>query len=256
MPHVYQWICANAGSYMCQAFAPSNFANWIQVLIGLAGLLGLLVGFILTRRTLKEMTRQGDTLYRQMESSDRPWLQLAIGGPIPRFKRENGCVYWPSIFVVSNVGTSVATDITVAVMLAPFNYGPGYKASDTIPLKLNAMRSRAAGMAHLSHTVVFPGESSEIRSLTEIAEETVRNARVIAPDDVPQHVFFELFACARYRYGTSDRDHFTTIGYIIGARDGDVQSPEYGFPLPIDTIADVREENILLLPHIGAFTAD
>ncbi|HWI17681.1 MAG TPA: hypothetical protein VNT81_08040, partial [Vicinamibacterales bacterium] len=94
----------------------------MQVVVAFGALLGIVIGFVLTRQTLAEMRLQTQTLRHQMVVTDRAWLKasILIIGTIKR--RVVGGADELMVTVrtnVENVGRSTAVDVDAFVKVLP-----------------------------------------------------------------------------------------------------------------------------------------
>jgi hypothetical protein len=252
MPHVYTWVCEVTGptSYWCKAFSPESFADWVQALVGVFGLAGLVVGFLLTKRTLNEIKRQNATLEHQLAITDRAWLsvKMTLTGP---FFGATGASELPLQFVLTNHGKRVATEVRLDAEIVPgeLSYLP-----DAVQVKRQQalIAARAERYESVNDYVVFP-EQREV----ELASVILQHAGVAAlatklpPVEAGTAVFPVVIGCIRYRYEGSPRPHTTRFGFCLYNR------TEHGDEmLALEKLAEYRVEDIGVRPYLFMAGAD
>jgi hypothetical protein len=261
---MYAWLCRTAGesSYLCQAFGPAHFAEWIQVAIALGALVGIIVGWVLTRRTLAEMRRQTRTLQRQLAFTDRAWLKVTVSqlGPFTT-RPENDEHYFIDVTVdFENVGRSVATHVDAWGEL--FVVEPHLKMTD----RINEVFSRFAAEERASASTarhpswlrsVFPSDRSVAEWNVALSREEIGRGQYIAKKHGDQVAFqFFILGYAVYRLSNSNRRRVSTFGYFVNRQYFDGATVHKYAPFPVNALTNVPASEFSLVPVSGAFRTD
>lgn len=261
---MYAWLCRATGdnSYWCQAMAPEHFAEWLQAAIGFVALIGIAVGWVLTRRTLEEMRRQTRTLRRQLILTDRAWLKASatVVDRIQRRPNVDEDIVSVTIRVeVENVGRSIAADVDASVSVFPIPTRGSILHEQTANLReiVAIGRESHSGEREVSFSrTVFPGERTSIEWTVRIPIRDVE-AQQYTPqgEDRRPAVSFYAVGCVVYRLPNGLKVRVSSFGYDIKRIQPDRQGGwTETVQFPIEDLG--RASGATLSPIPGMFKAD
>lgn len=257
--HPYRWLCgSNPTTYLCQAFAPTSFADWVQAFFAFAGIVGLGVGFWLTRESLIQIKRQNDTLADQFEFTDRAWLKTTASiGPL---HSQAGQLSALIRIEIENVGRSVATDVDATATL----YAVKVKGSlmhdwdSNVRQIIETTRAghRRPDEPSLSNTL-FPNERTSMELTVVIPMSDVEAQQVMRGQPPRPAAAFYLVGCAVYRMAHAPTTRVSSFGYNILRRvpndAGDNKTTVFYLE---DVASNFLEQDSWVLPIPGTFKAD
>ena len=214
----------------------SVLLNWITAIgagISFLALVALFVSLSFSRKATNAAVSQAETTQREFESSQRPWLygseyqvgQLELGGSVPQMN---------IAFSITNVGHSVARNVSFAAILVPNDRDGGRKCESIA----KEVRENAPAL-HTGYTV-FPNQKGGFRwvayaNLTQMQES--REHPVVAGD--PKKVTLKLISCLSYTSSVDQSPHYTQLTFFVrhrgtGAYYFDVDSPSQDVELEMD----------------------
>lgn len=261
--HPYRWLCgADPTTYLCQAFAPAQFAGWVQSAVAFIALVGVAIGVWLTRRTLAEMRKQTQALRDQMVLTDRAWLKVSamVVGGVRRPNAGDTALRATIQIKVENVGRSTAIEVDSTVMVLPVPVR-GSIFHDQIrnwrELVENARRSspREDDELPVARTV-FPGDTTEIEWTVPIEDFEAQQYTPRDGDEAGRPcVSLYAVGCVEYRLPNDDRTRVSSFGYDLMRR---IPDGEGGYRqstrFPLDGLA--RGLQVGREPIPSLFTAD
>lgn len=260
--HLYTWLCSAAGrdSYWCRAFAPENLADWTSAVLTGLGLLGLIVGAIVAKRTLDEMRLQTQTLKDQFAWTDRAWLKVTATAPEPMQYRggadsRDRIFHLPIEVQIENVGRSVAVDVDAVVELEyiPPTVSSVDRMRERLDILAATMRTRPKGEG----ATLFPGGPVTLRRTVSVSEFQLTDVysseqrRLKMPDRAT--VSFMVIGCCGYRLSVDARPRISTFAYLLMHRPVADAKPTSKFV--IDELNSIEDVNELVGLH-EAFRAD
>ena len=197
-----------------QANAPRD--KW-RFRLEVAGFFLLIATALLAGLNLWTLKNQADIAQEQLETTDRPWLKVAV---VPRqLVVRDGSVTLQTEVTVSNVGRSVATHADVELGLYPNN-------SSAQAFQTQRRLCEAASLQQSRNLVLFPSDRIPQDALPSIQQSDLRVR------DLPL-----LIGCVSYRFGTATKTHYTKFMYEIGR--GDPSDPTKRLPLDPANLVDI-----------------
>jgi hypothetical protein len=174
---------------------------------------------------LGQMIEQSGTMQRQMEIADRPWLKVEIAVVSGfEFTKEGGAAVTiqPRI---TNIGHSVATDITFAaemILPAMDNQNQYFRALRKRQKELcDQMDSGVSPGPDIARRVIFPADSDQ--SLSQSLGVSRSDIEKVKGVDGSLHPF--IVGCVDYQFATAIRGHRTPFVYILSHHDRTLQFP-------------------------------
>jgi hypothetical protein len=186
--------------------------------------------------------KQLTTMQAQLETTDRPWIKAVPQAWSPITFRDNGDLSFNVTFGLTNVGHSVATDVTI--------YSGGF-----IP---------ASGAAHFTQPperqtqlckkvqpdgirlALFPDETKQLSVGIAISREEMEKNVVPPPPGVSnpsppgERIGLILFGCVDYRFASVPKHHQTGFIYDIVRKEPKTPAIPYliiiGQELPADHV--------------------
>jgi hypothetical protein len=262
--HPYRWLCgADAGTYLCQAFAPEHVAEWAGAGIGVLALIGIAAGWVLTRRTLTEMQNHTRTLRAQMILTDRAWLKVSaqIAGGIKRRPHVDEDVVSVTIHIVAeNVGRSAAIAVDGFAQVYPTPVRGIILHEQTANwrriVEETKTGSRESDKDLQMTRTVFPGDTTTIEWTAALSMRDIE-ARQYAPagNDRKPSVSLYVVGCVSYELANDSNRRVSSFAYGMmrlktDGTDGRTESTAF----PLDELERGCEVRLAAIPRL--FTAD
>lgn len=255
---MYQWLCSEGPTYLCRALAPEHAVGWLQALLALAGVAGLVVTYVAATRTLAEMRRQTRTLQRQLAFTDRAWVKATIPefGP---FLIDGDTHYAIDVTInLENVGRSVATYVHTWVAL--YAVDTTVRLSDRVDEELNGATEFARHQDHrIAMRTIFPNERDAAEWRIQIPRKSIEESQYVARKIGGQiSVQFFVVGIASYRLANSTKTRVSTFGYFVNRNhfDGASGTLKKYAPFPVEGLETVPASEFSLTALHGAFRAD
>jgi hypothetical protein len=218
----------------------NNADTWMVTFTGLLMLIGIGTVVIFYRQ-FREMSKQTGVLKDQLETTDRPWIKAVPQAWSPITFRDNGDLSFNVAFVLSNVGRSVATDVTIYSGA----FIPTWGASHfTEPLERQTELCKKIEPEALRFAL-FPNETKQLNVGVVITREEMEKNVVPPPPGVPIHppgkrTAAILFGCVDYKFASLRQHHQTGFIYDIVGTDPKTPDVPYliivGQDLPADHV--------------------
>jgi hypothetical protein len=162
--------------------------------------------------------KSADAAVLALEHADRPWIRVSIKDPSLMWSDTEGLQITATV-EMSNIGRSVAEQVRIEVDYVPDSGGEAVQRQRE--LADAASEPRLLSMANS----LFPGESkSIIYTVGTQRERTNQYWRKMMPEMLDKEpgdriLSAKYIGCIGYRYGTSDRWHYTFWGYDLVTHD-------------------------------------
>lgn len=172
---------------------------------------------------LTQMTQQSNTIQRQLEATDRPWITDTVRSA-SEFTASNGAFSWAVTIRAENVGHSVATAIfpqakLIAIQGADFIDAPRRKARELCD-EVSARFEKVKKDPVVWSNAIFPGDSSEFTSNPILWPSEINSATTFDGGvKVGRSVIPMLIGCVEYHYATSEKPHKTWFVYTLAHSD-------------------------------------
>jgi hypothetical protein len=172
----------------------------------------------LADRSAKAAQQSANAATAQLETTDRPWIKAVPQAWSPITFRENGALSFNVTFALTNVGRSVATDVTIY----PGAFVPTWGAAHfTQPLERQTELCRKV-QPYGVRIALFPNETKQLNVGVTISREEIE-ANVVPPPPgmtnppIPpgRRVDPIFFGCVDYRFASLPRHHQTGFIYDI-----------------------------------------
>lgn len=177
-------------------------------------------GLIETKKAADAARVSADAAILAVEHADRPWIRVDLAPQTLVVSETEGLQITCGV-KVKNIGKSVAEQVIVWDHLA---IDPGTLRLEQA--KLRDLFDRWALVENVGGMTIFPDEQrTQTRTVGTGAEAPERYWRQTMPDmlnrDMANRILpLTYIGCVGYRYGTSDRWHFTYWGYDLVSSDG------------------------------------
>jgi len=167
--------------------------------------------------------RQLDTMQRQLEMTDRPWIKDSVISDFEMGWQNGSYLGWAIKVRTENVGHSVATGIfpeakMIAIEGADFLDFPrreSKKVCDDVDRRFENIKSDPIAWA----TSVFPGAWLEFPQNVYLLPSEVEKKSLDGGANLGKSIMPMLVGCVLYHYPSSDHPHHTGFVYILSHSD-------------------------------------
>jgi len=179
----------------------------------------------LSDRSAKAAQQSASTAVAQLETTDRPWIKAVPQAWSPLTFQNNGDLSFNVTFALSNVGRSIATDVTIySGVFVPAWEGAAHFRQ---PLERQTALCNKVQPAGLMFAL-FPGETKQLTVGVAISREEMEKNAVPPPPGIPNPPTEKrtdpmLFGCVDYRIASLPKHHQT--GFIYDIVRTDLKTP-------------------------------
>lgn len=191
--------------------------RWATFWVTLLTLLALITYTCLTYRLWTEAKRTADTVSKQAEAADRPWVKVVDVKPRglqfvgPRFQRKLGVddlIVVHTTIVLKNIGRSVAVEIRTNSRLYTPQWKDGW-GENIEPLQRNTCKT--IDLRTPSNAILFPDDSQEIH----VTDQSIVTSDTINREGPNLYMFVLIVGCIDYRFQSSETSHQTAFVYEV-----------------------------------------
>jgi hypothetical protein len=170
----------------------------------------------LSDRSARAAQRSASTAVAQLETTDRPWIKAVplVWSPVTF---DNGGLSFSVTFALSNIGRSVATDVTIfSGAFVPAWEGAAHFKQ---PLERQTALCNKVQPGGLMFAL-FPGETKQLNVGVAISREEMEKNAVPPPPGMPdsspgKRIDPMLFGCVDYRFASVPKHHQTGFIYDV-----------------------------------------